>query len=141
MGLVTGLISALPELIQAAISLVQGIIDGLLTAIPQIISAALLLVQALCDGLVQNLPVLLTAAVDLILQLVNGLLANIPRIIDTALQIVMALQGLIQVVRKFLDSYHNNNNSRTVNQTNNSPKSLSRLEIYRMTRNALKGEF
>ena len=28
-------------------------------------------------------------------------------------------------------------NSRTENQTNNSPKSLSRLEIYRMTRNAL----
>ena len=32
---------------------------------------------------------------------------------------------------------YNNNNSRTVNQTNNSPKSLSRLEIYRQTRNAL----
>ena len=32
----------------------------------------------------------------------------------------------------------NNDNSRTVNQTNNSPKSLSRLEIYRQTRNALK---
>ena len=32
---------------------------------------------------------------------------------------------------------YNNDNSRTVNQTNNSPKSLSRLEIYRMTRNAL----
>ena len=32
---------------------------------------------------------------------------------------------------------NNYNNSRTVNQTNNSPKSLSRLEIYRMTRNAL----
>ena len=31
----------------------------------------------------------------------------------------------------------NNDNSRTVNQTNNSPKSLSRLEIYRQTRNAL----
>ena len=30
-----------------------------------------------------------------------------------------------------------NDNSRTVNQINNSPKSLSRLEIYRMTRNAL----
>lgn len=30
-----------------------------------------------------------------------------------------------------------NNNSRTVNQTNNSPKSLSWLEIYRQTRNAL----
>lgn len=36
-----------------------------------------------------------------------------------------------------VNNYYNNDNSRTVNQTNNSPKSLSRLEIYRMTRNAL----
>ena len=32
---------------------------------------------------------------------------------------------------------YNNDNSRTVNQTNHSPKSLSRLEIYRQTHNAL----
>ena len=32
---------------------------------------------------------------------------------------------------------NNYNNSRTVNQANNSPKSLSRLEIYRQTRNAM----
>jgi hypothetical protein len=36
-----------------------------------------------------------------------------------------------------VNNYYNNDNSRTVNQTNNSPKSLSRLEIYRLTRNAL----
>lgn len=36
-----------------------------------------------------------------------------------------------------VNNYYNNDNSRTVNQTNNSPKSLSRLEIYRMTKNAL----
>ena len=36
-----------------------------------------------------------------------------------------------------VNNYYQNDNSRTVNQTNNSPKSLSRLEIYRMTRNAL----
>ena len=36
-----------------------------------------------------------------------------------------------------VNNYFNNDNSRTVNQTNNSPKSLSRLEIYRMTKNAL----
>ena len=34
-----------------------------------------------------------------------------------------------------VNNYYNNDNSRTVNQTNNSPK--SRLEIYRLTRNAL----
>lgn len=37
-----------------------------------------------------------------------------------------------------INNYYQNDNSRTVNQTNNSPKSLSRLEIYRQTRNALK---
>ena len=36
-----------------------------------------------------------------------------------------------------VNNYYNNDNSRTVHQTNNSPKSLSRLEIYRMTRNAV----
>lgn len=36
-----------------------------------------------------------------------------------------------------VNNYYNNDNSRTVNQTNNSPKSLSRLELYRQTRNAL----
>ena len=36
------------------------------------------------------------------------------------------------------NNYYNTDNSRTINQTNTSPKSLSRLEIYRQTRNALK---
>ena len=43
--------------------------------------------------------------------------------------------GYINVA--MLVNNYNNDNSRTVNQTNNSPKSLSRLEIYRQTRNAL----
>lgn len=37
-----------------------------------------------------------------------------------------------------VNNYYNNDNSRTVNQTNNSLKSLSRLEIYRQTKNAVK---
>lgn len=37
-----------------------------------------------------------------------------------------------------VNNYYQTDNSRTVNQTNNSPKSLSRLEIYRLTMNALK---
>lgn len=36
-----------------------------------------------------------------------------------------------------VNNYYNTDNRKTVNQTNNSPKSLSRLEIYRLTRNAL----
>ena len=37
-----------------------------------------------------------------------------------------------------VNNYYQNDNSRTVNQTNNSPKSLSRLEIYRRTKNAVE---
>ena len=36
------------------------------------------------------------------------------------------------------NNYYNTDNSRTINQTNNSPKALSRLEIYRQTRNAIR---
>lgn len=37
-----------------------------------------------------------------------------------------------------VNNYYTTDNSRTINQTNNSPNALSRLEIYRQTRNALK---
>lgn len=37
-----------------------------------------------------------------------------------------------------VNNYYQNDNSRTVNQTNNSPKALSRLEIYRMTKNVVE---
>ena len=36
-----------------------------------------------------------------------------------------------------VNNYYNTDNRKTVNQTNQSPKALSRLEIYRLTRNAL----
>ena len=36
-----------------------------------------------------------------------------------------------------VNNYYQSDNSCTVNQTNNSPKSLSRLEIYRQTKNAV----
>ena len=49
---------------------------------------------------------------------------------DDTTKLSKALQGVV-------NNYYNNDNSRTVNQTNNSPKSLSRLDIYRQTRNAL----
>ena len=36
-----------------------------------------------------------------------------------------------------INNYYSTDNSKTIHQTNNSPKSLSRLEIYRQTKNAL----
>ena len=44
--------------------------------------------------------------------------------------------GIIESVK--IDTDADNDNSRAVDQSNNSSKALSRLEIYRQTRNALK---
>ena len=55
--------------------------------------------------------------------------------LDGASAAVVGSTGGASVV----NNYYNNDNSRTVNQTNNSPKALSRLEIYRLTRNAMNG--
>ena len=58
----------------------------------------------------------------------------------TAAQKSLNVGGLVPAAgSSVVNNYYNNDNSRTVNQTNNSPKALSRLEIYRLTRNAVKG--
>mgnify|MGYP003480838786 CR=1 FL=1 len=65
---------------------------------------------------------------------------NVISFLFMALFLAMAFYLVYFTVYKsdsVVNNYYNNDNSRTVNQTNNSPKSLSRLEIYRMTRNAL----
>ena len=52
----------------------------------------------------------------------------------------MQQNPMMAAVRKnaaVVNNYYKTDNSRTVNQTNNSPKALSRLEIYRQTNNAL----
>lgn len=52
----------------------------------------------------------------------------------------MQQNSMTAAVRKnaaVVNNYYKTDNSRTVNQTNNSPKALSRLEIYRQTNNAL----
>ena len=41
------------------------------------------------------------------------------------------LKFVRNVLSGTVNNYYNNDNSRTVNQTNNSPKTLTRLEIYR----------
>ena len=89
--------------------------------------------------------------------LVYGLAEGIDKKVNTAVKAVNSMgTDVMTAAKKSLDAnwsitgfdsvpagntvinnYYTNDNSRTVNQTNNSPKALSRLEVYRMTRNAL----
>lgn len=72
---------------------------------------------------------------------VNSMGHDVMKAAEKSLQLDWNVSGLGNVPKanSVVNNYYNNDNSRTVNQTNNSPKSLSRLEIYRLTRNAVKG--
>ena len=103
--LISFISSNLPQFISVALTLISGFAVGILDALPDVINAALQLTQGLINGIIDNLPM---KAVEKLLQLdwnVNGL-GNVPK------------------ANSVVNNYYNNDNSRTVNQTNNSPKSL-----------------
>ena len=70
---------------------------------------------------------------------VNSMGNDVMKAAEKSLQADWNLSGFRNVPssNSVVNNYYNNDNSRTVNQTNNSPKALSRLEIYRLTRNAV----
>lgn len=70
---------------------------------------------------------------------VNSMGNEVMKAAEKSLQADWNLSGFRNVPssNSVVNNYYNNDNSRTVNQTNNSPKALSRLEIYRLTRNAV----
>lgn len=90
--------------------------------------------QGLADGIIKSKKVIAKA--------VSGVADTMKIALNTDLSYKLdGMTGAIMnggIESSVVNNYYNNDNSRTVNQTNNSPKSLSRLEIYRQTKNAVK---
>ena len=93
------------------------------------------LVEGLVDAIIENLPKLLDTAV----KAVNAMGNDVMKAAETSLNADWNINaiGNVPTAHSVINNYYTNDNSRTVNQTNNSPEALSRLEIYRMARNAL----
>ena len=72
---------------------------------------------------------------------VNSMGQDVMKAAERSLRMDWNVSGLGNAPKSnsIVNNYYNTDNSRTVNQTNNSPKSLSRLEILRQTKNALRG--
>lgn len=117
----SGLIQALPQLIDCAIQAIETIIQGLNDNMGQVVDGAMQIISALVDGLIQLLPMLLEVGLNLILTLAQGLadnassliptivelmitlcdmiINNLPMLIDVALDIIVALaEGLIEAL-------------------------------------------
>ena len=109
-SLLNGLISALPGLLTVLGSTIPMIIEtitsGLFSALPELIPAAVGIVTTLAESLTSMLPELIPVAVDAILSLVDTLTDpdSIGALVDAAIAITMALaNGLIGALPKLLE--------------------------------------
>ena len=154
-------ITGLPEKIY---SIGSDIVHGLWNGISDVCGWLWEKISGFCQGIWDNIAGFFGIASpsklfkeELGFNLVYGLAEGVDEKVKTAVDAVNSMgQDVMQAAKKSLNAnwnvsgfvtadgasvvnnYYNTDNSRTVNQTNNSPKALSRLEIYRRTRNALK---
>lgn len=84
-ALVTGLLSALPDLTGTSVELVGALLIGIAERLPGIIVAAATAVQGIADKLTapESITLLVQAAVQILLALANGLVGALPELIDT----------------------------------------------------------
>lgn len=84
-ALVTGLLSALPDLTGTSVELVGALLLGIAEQLPGIIVAAATAVQGIADKLTspESITLLVQAAVQILLALANGLVGALPELIDT----------------------------------------------------------
>ncbi len=84
-ALVTGLLSALPDLAGTSVELVGALLLGIAEQLPGIIVAAATAVQGIVDKITspESITLLVQAAVQILLALANGLVGALPELIDT----------------------------------------------------------
>lgn len=103
-GVITGIISALPQLMPTAVNLINQLATFLLNALPDLLKASIQIITTLALGIAQALPELVPTIVDVILEIVETLIDNVDQLIDAAIEIIMALaDGLIESLPKLLE--------------------------------------
>lgn len=103
LSLVTGIVDALPTLIQVLAEQAPTIIGQIVTAItenlPMLVDAALQVILALANGLIENLPQLIPSVVGVMLGIVDGLIDHLGELVTAAIEIMIALgAGLINAL-------------------------------------------
>ena len=70
--------SQLPQILNAALEIVNSLRSGILSMLPDTIQATITLVTGLITELIQNLPMIVQAAIQLISGLLNSLYTSLP---------------------------------------------------------------
>ena len=99
MSLVTGLVNALPSLIQVFVAqmptIITTIITALTEALPMLAEVIPELILTLAEGIGESLPTLIHAAIQLMQGLLMGLIQAIPLLIAAVPRIIQAIIGAL----------------------------------------------
>lgn len=85
------LAAGMPEMMNAGMAVIQGLLDAIMTAIPVLIPAAITVLMNLVNFILQNLPMLVDAAFQIILMLANGITTAIPKLIPALVDVVVKI--------------------------------------------------
>ena len=98
-GLVTGLVGALPELMAAVPSIVSSIVDSISSNLPAISAAGSELLEMLATGIVSGIPAMLEMLPQVFVNIYNWLAENLPGITEKGFDILISLvDGIIEAI-------------------------------------------
>lgn len=90
-GLGEGMAENGPEILDIGIDLVMDLLDGLISAAPQVGDAAVTIAGKLLDTLSERGPDMLSGGMDMVVQLITGLAQAAPKIVPQAINLVTTL--------------------------------------------------
>lgn len=110
----------LPMILDAGVEIIMAIIDGLINALPNLIDAAMTLIDRLITAISDNLPKILDAGFNLLIKFIEGiakaipkLLAMLPTIIDTIVNFItehlsdivgVAIEIVMSIIKGIVDA-------------------------------------
>lgn len=94
-GILTAINTLMPQLINTGMNMIMSILNGINANIGQIISVSVQIITKFIGGLANGLPQILAKGVEFIVNLFNGIAQNLPKIVTAAVNVITAFIGSI----------------------------------------------
>ena len=107
-GIITGITSALPELLSKGMSFITEMINLIMTMLPEIITAVIQVISQVATAIGQQLPTLIPIVINGIINMVMAIIDNIDKFIDAGIELTLGLilglsRGLIEAIPKLIE--------------------------------------
>ncbi len=95
----------LQEMLDSGVNILMSILNGVLTALPGVINTALTIIQTLAEYLIENFPQFLEVGAQLLSNIITGITQGIPRLLAQGTSMLSQYKGkIIEYLPKLIDS-------------------------------------